>query len=170
MRLTVHPHLLFAPKVNLRDAERVTERATGMLRSVMMLNQTVRELQVRYLRPAMARERVANRDEKPVNAGRQPLTSRSSVGVKRRESIRIERPVSRPMVVSRPTGHFGEAEQSREAAARRSGREWWNNPGNSQSVRQSIAPQSVNVEQITENVLRQLDRRVDAWRERTGRK
>jgi hypothetical protein len=30
--------------------------------------------------------------------------------------------------------------------------------------------QPVNVEQITDNVLRQLDRRVDAWRERTGRK
>lgn len=31
------------------------------------------------------------------------------------------------------------------------------------------APPAVNVDQITENVLRRLDRRVSAWRERTGR-
>lgn len=49
--------------------------------------------------------------------------------------------------------------------------------------REAAAPQStapfewrtppaspVNVDQITENVMRQLDRRIDAWRERTGRR
>ena len=35
--------------------------------------------------------------------------------------------------------------------------------------RWTAAPAAVNLDQITENVLRQIDRRVNAWRERTGR-
>jgi hypothetical protein len=51
------------------------------------------------------------------------------------------------------------------------GQEWWQQASEPGAQRQAsrAAVQGMNVEQITENVLRQLDRRVGAWRERMGR-
>lgn len=55
-----------------------------------------------------------------------------------------------------------------QEAARRAGPDWWKTDPPSRGVRPVPAP-PVNVDQIAETVMRRLDQRVSAWRERTGR-
>jgi hypothetical protein len=51
---------------------------------------------------------------------------------------------------------------------RRSGPDWWKSEPAAQQQRPA-ATSAVNVDQIAETVMRQLDHRVNAWRERMGR-
>jgi hypothetical protein len=53
-------------------------------------------------------------------------------------------------------------------AARRSGPDWWKSDPPARGIRPPAAP-AVNVDQIAETVMRRLDQRVSAWRERMGR-
>jgi hypothetical protein len=55
-----------------------------------------------------------------------------------------------------------------QTTIRPDGPDWWKGPPPAYSPSQPLLP-AVNMDQITETVLRQLDRRVGAWRERMGR-
>lgn len=48
-------------------------------------------------------------------------------------------------------------------------REWWMEHTKSAQAQRFAAP-TINVEQLTETVIRRIDQRVGAWRERTGRR
>lgn len=64
----------------------------------------------------------------------------------------------------------GPADPSRAEAGKRGSEEWWKaeTTPRTRPHAASIAP--INVEQITNNVLNQLDQRIGAWRERMGRR
>lgn len=72
-------------------------------------------------------------------------------------------------LVSRPTANAAGPEVERALHAKRTSAEWWNQDFGDTRSHPSPPQPTVNVEQITDSVLRQLDRRVGAWRERMGR-
>ena len=112
-----------------------------------------------------------------VNAMRQVLTrlERSTANVSIDTTVRniltrsrrIEEHVTvRTRFAARPQDLQGQMDERR--AQPRDNKEWWRSEAAPSLNRQ--APQPVlNVDQIADTVLRQLDRRVGAWRERQGR-
>jgi len=61
------------------------------------------------------------------------------------------------------------ASSEQEDAARRAGPDWWK-PGTPMHSPYAAQALTVDVDQVTETVMRRIDQRVSAWRERTGRR
>jgi hypothetical protein len=84
---------------------------------------------------------------------------------------RIEERVTLRTKLAQRSGEAAAPEDRRTAPpGKRSSDEWWKSDAAEPLSRRasSISP-TVNVDQIAESVMRQLDRRVGAWRERMGR-
>jgi hypothetical protein len=78
------------------------------------------------------------------------------------ERVRVEK-----RLVARERGSTNVSAEAQELR-RRMGPDWWKSDPTAQ--RQLHTPAAaVNVDQIAEKVMRQIDHRVSAWRERTGR-
>jgi hypothetical protein len=78
------------------------------------------------------------------------------------ERVHVER-----RLVARERGSSNVSAEAQELR-RRMGPDWWRSePAAPRQINSPSAP--VNVEQIAETVMRQIDHRVSAWRERTGR-
>jgi hypothetical protein len=77
------------------------------------------------------------------------------------ERVRVEK-----RLVARGASLAAATEQ--QEADRRAGPDWWKSDAPMRSPRPPALP-ALNVEQITETVMRRLDQRVSAWRERMGR-
>jgi hypothetical protein len=77
------------------------------------------------------------------------------------ERVRVEK-----RLVAR-AGPSPAAASEAQDVMRRSGPDWWKEPAQA-PVRPAAAP-AVNVNEIADKVMRQLDQRVTAWRERMGR-
>lgn len=78
------------------------------------------------------------------------------------ERVRVEK-----RLVIREHGSTNISAEAQELR-RRMGPDWWR--GDATAQRQRATPAAaVNVDQIAETVMRQIDHRVSAWRERTGR-
>jgi hypothetical protein len=83
-------------------------------------------------------------------------------------SRRVEERISvRTKFIQRGATSDG-APQRMQTGARPDGPEWWKAEPARHAPRQAAMP-AMNMDQITETVLRQLDHRVGAWRERMGR-
>jgi hypothetical protein len=78
------------------------------------------------------------------------------------ERVRVEKRLALRSAPS--TAAVAEAQD----AARRSGPDWWKWEPAQQAARPAPAP-AVNINEIAETVMRRLDNRVTAWRERMGR-
>lgn len=78
------------------------------------------------------------------------------------ERVRVEK-----RLVAREHGSTNVSAEAQELR-RRMGPDWWRSDASAQRQRATPAA-AVNVDQIAETVMRQIDHRVSAWRERTGR-
>jgi hypothetical protein len=78
-----------------------------------------------------------------------------------------ERVFSRTFVLARPAS-LASAERSSGTGARPEA-EWWQSPAPAEPERPRTAPPAFHLDQIADNVMRQIDRRIGAWRERMGR-
>jgi hypothetical protein len=84
---------------------------------------------------------------------------------------RIEQHVQvQARLAARPAASSSQAlEAERAAQARKTGADWWKEDSGEARSRVAVNHQPVNVDQIADKVMRQLDSRVGAWRERMGR-
>jgi hypothetical protein len=82
---------------------------------------------------------------------------------------RIEQRVSihSSLVFRNPVSPAGQEPPPMQAS--RAGDEWWKQSAPGPAARQSAPALTANLEQITDNVLSRLDRRISTWRERVGR-
>jgi hypothetical protein len=81
---------------------------------------------------------------------------------------RIEDRISVRTKLAKRGGAPDGAPNRAQTAIRPDGPDWWKGPSPAYVPSQPALP-AMNMDQITETVLRQLDRRVGAWRERMGR-
>jgi hypothetical protein len=86
-----------------------------------------------------------------------------------RSERREERSLSREVVIvhAAPAGSRTGRDDTRTSVSRPAPDQWSSTSW--PSTRSASAP-TVNVDQIAETVMRQLDRRIESWRERTGRR
>ena len=156
-----HLHLAFHPMASLTAVARFQGAGRPATRDI---SSTV----VRYSEPGHT-ETLRQTSRVTVREAALFATARRTEELVQRVTERTrrieERVFPRAAVLARTSRAEAQKDATIPAAA---SPEWWRDPA-SAAGRQHIAAPDVNVEQIADTVMRRLDQRVNAWRERTGR-